>query len=271
MDTFSKQHAGRTIAVALHGIEPATFERCAVIRDWLFDHGVDRATLLVIPARDLHPLGERSPEMVAWLRECRAEGDAIAQHGFQHVCTGRRGRSTRSVLSHRPGEFSVLDAEETRRAVGSGWRLMKLAGLEPDGFVAPAYAYTDALRRVLTSRFGWWAELLRVRRPSGSGGAIESGPLAPALSLTSRGLAGRLLSPSAVRALALLPSETLRIDLHPADLRHPRRMMALEWVLARSHERHAVTYREIAGAGRGEAPPPLPGRHALPAVSRSGA
>jgi hypothetical protein len=47
----------QTIAVAVHGIEPATFERCAVIRDWLADHGVDRATLLVIPARDLHPVG----------------------------------------------------------------------------------------------------------------------------------------------------------------------------------------------------------------------
>jgi hypothetical protein len=58
--------AARTIAVALHGIEPATFERCALIRDWLHDHGVSRVTLLVIPARDLHPVGERSPQMVAW-------------------------------------------------------------------------------------------------------------------------------------------------------------------------------------------------------------
>src|SRR2546429_9467231 len=31
---------GRRIAVALHDIEPATFERCALIRDWLRDHGV---------------------------------------------------------------------------------------------------------------------------------------------------------------------------------------------------------------------------------------
>src|ERR1700704_4325530 len=56
-----------TIAVALHDVEPAPCERCARIRDWLDDHGVDRVTLLVIPARDLHPLGERSPEMIQWL------------------------------------------------------------------------------------------------------------------------------------------------------------------------------------------------------------
>src|SRR5258708_34695795 len=47
--------ARRRVAVSLHDIEPATFERSALIRDWLNDHGVDRVTLLVIPARDLHP------------------------------------------------------------------------------------------------------------------------------------------------------------------------------------------------------------------------
>ena len=40
----------RQIAVAIHDVEPATFERCALIRDWLDDLGVGRVTLLVIPA-----------------------------------------------------------------------------------------------------------------------------------------------------------------------------------------------------------------------------
>jgi predicted deacetylase len=232
----------RTIAVALHGIEPATFERCAVIRDWLDDHGVDRVTLLVIPARDLHPVGERSPEMVRWLCERREGGDSIAQHGFQHVCRGR------SMLGVRPGEFSRLDDAETRRAVHAGWRLMKIAGIEPDGFVAPAYAYTSALRTALRQRFAWWAELLRVHRATPTPGVPETGSLSPAFSLASGGRLGRMLSPPVVRAGALLPTSTLRLDLHPADLRHPRHMMALEWVLQRARSRAAVTYRELAGA-----------------------
>src|ERR1019366_7255304 len=155
----------RTIAVALHGIEPATFEPCALIRDWLYDHGVERVTLLVIPARDLHPVGERSPEMVDWLRERRMAGDSIAQHGFRHV-RPRAGGSPRQLLAaahgQRGAEFVGLDSEETRRAVHAGWRLLKLAGIEPDGFVAPAYAYTSALRATLSLKFQWWAGLLRV-------------------------------------------------------------------------------------------------------------
>lgn len=256
MSDCASQDAGRTIAVALHGIEPATFERCAVIRDWLTDHGVDRVTLLVIPARDLHPVGERCPAMVAWLNERRLAGDSIAQHGFQHTST-RRGSSPREVLARAhgrgSGEFVGLDGEETRRAVSAGWRVLKLAGIEPDGFVAPSYAYTTALREALGQRFRWWAGLLRVHR-------VEAGPqragsqqlgahevLAPAWSFTTGGPLRRVISPPLVRAGAMLPMSTLRLDLHPADLRHPRHMLALEWVLQRARSRAAVTYRQLAG------------------------
>ncbi len=246
MSELSPARAGRTIAVALHGIEPATFERCALIRDWLDDHGVDRVTLLVIPARDLHPLGSRSPEMVSWLSERRAAGDSIAQHGFQHV-SARRGGYARGVIPRRPGEFAGLDGEETRRAVHAGWRLMKLAGVEPDGFVAPAYVYTDALRRALSTRFAWWASFLRVHRAGAREPLAEQLSLAPAISLATGGALGRLLAPALVRAGAMLPTRTLRVDLHPAYLRHPRHMLALEWVMQRAGSRAAVTYRDLAG------------------------
>jgi hypothetical protein len=241
-----RDRAAQTIAVAVHGIEPATFERCALIRDWLGDHGVDRATLLVIPARDLHPVGERSPEMVSWLAERSHAGDSIAQHGFHHDPL-RSG--TRPLLSltpgRRAGEFTGLDGSETRRAVEAGWRVLKLAGIEPDGFVAPAYAYTTELRETLARRFRWWASLLRVHGTQFPG---DPSPLTPAWSFTSAGPLARLVSPPLLRLGALLPTSTLRIDLHPSDLAHPRHMLALEWVLGREgRHRDAITYRELAG------------------------
>src|SRR3954447_5646371 len=72
----------RRLAVALHGIEPGTFEHCALIREWLDDLGVARATLCVIPAADHHPFFPRSPALTEWLRERQELGDAIAQQGF---------------------------------------------------------------------------------------------------------------------------------------------------------------------------------------------
>ena len=193
----------RTIAVALHDIEPATFERCALIRDWLSDHGVDRVTLLVIPARDLHPLGERSPEMTSWLAERRSAGDSIAQHGFQHERTRRQGLSPQALLrspARRAGEFVGLDIDETQRAVNAGWRVLKLAGIEPDGFVAPAYAYTPALRSVLPRRFRWWAGLLGVHRRAHAAEQERGRLLAPAWGMgTDRPARARLLAGAATR------------------------------------------------------------------------
>ena len=270
--------ARRTIAVALHDIEPATFERCALIRDWLDDHGVDHATLLVIPARDLHPLAERSPEMVSWLIERERGGDAIAQHGFQHLRSPlSRGpyATLRTFNVDHESEFVGLDARETRRAVDAGWRLMKLAGIEPRGFVAPGYAYTPALRRTLGERFHWWAALLGLHRahparaphatldrslaPSLDASAQDSSAqngqlsardlLGPPIALSSTGRLRRVLSPVLLRAGALLSGSTLRLDLHPADLDDPSHMLALEWVLRRStRTREAVTYEQLAFA-----------------------
>jgi predicted deacetylase len=245
-------HTQRTIAVAVHGIEPATFERCALIRDWLDDHGVDRVTLLVIPARDLHPIGERCPEMIDWLGERRRSGDSIAQHGFQHVHLGRGsfpGRRLAPPRGRRAAEFVGLDGEETRRAVDAGWRVLKLAGVEPDGFVAPAYAYTPALRSVLPRRFRWWASMLRLHRTFAAPDGNRAQRLAPVWDIGTDGPLRRVLAPGLIRAGSLLSGENLRLDLHPADLQHPRHMLALEWILGRAGQRReAITFEELVSA-----------------------
>jgi hypothetical protein len=249
-----------TIAVALHDVEPATFERCALIRDWLEDHGVDRVTLLVIPARDLHPLSDRRPEIATWLAECVRGGDAIAQHGFQHfqVRPSRWSLPSRPRLHSEAAEFARLDASETARALDAGRRVLKLAGIEPGGFVAPAYAYTPALRELLDSRFRWWAGswgLYASGHPTPSPGepwtaATRSPTLsAPAIGLGSSSLARRAISPTLLRAATLLAGETLRLDLHPRDLAAPSHMLTLDWVLRHAvPRRQPVTYDDLAAA-----------------------
>ncbi len=124
------------LAVALHNIEPATFEHCALIRDWLADLGVRRATLLVIPAADLHPFFQRSPALAEWLRERRDAGDGIAQQGF----VGGRAATGRDAVAH----------------VRAGRRLMELADLEPGGYHAPSLTHALGARRELITSFDWW-------------------------------------------------------------------------------------------------------------------
>ena len=135
-----------SLAVAIHDVEPSTFERCALIRDWLDDIGVERVTLLVIPAPQLHPFPARSPALANWLLDRVDAGDAVAQHGLQHRRT--RTRPFRGVAAEYPG----LDAAATIASVETGRRVLTEAGLEPRGFVAPGYAYTGALRALPRGR-----------------------------------------------------------------------------------------------------------------------
>jgi predicted deacetylase len=231
------------LAVALHDVEPATFERCALIRDWLADLGVDRVTLLVIPAPDLHPFHDRRPDMAQWLEERARDGDAIAQHGFQHRQV-RRAAPPRQLVARVQGgsaaEFVGLDVDETRRAVLAGRRLLKLAGVQPRGFVAPAYAYTPALRATLATTFDWWAGIGKLHR------ADRSTTRAPALTLGTSTTLKRWTSPAVVRLGARLSGDLLRLDLHPADLDHTRCVGAVEKVLRAARHRAAVTYDELA-------------------------
>jgi predicted deacetylase len=240
---------GGIIAVSLHDVEPATFERCALIRDWLNDHGVDRVTLLVIPAPDLHPFADRRPDMATWLEECAHGGDAIAQHGFQHR-QARRAHGPRQLVAQLQAgacaEFVGLDEAETRRAVLAGRRLLKLAGIQPRGFVAPGYAYTGALRETLAQTFEWWAGIGRLHRV---GEHAHTTTTAPALTLGTSTRFKRWSSPLVVRSGAALSGDLLRLDLHPADLDHPRCVQAVERVLRRARDRAAVTYDELALAG----------------------
>lgn len=230
--------------MSLHDVEPATFERCALIRDWLNDLGVARVTLLVIPAPDLHPFHDRRPDLAVWLEECARGGDAVAQHGFQHRQV-RRAAPPRQLVARVQGgagaEFVGLDGDETRRAVLAGRRLLKLAGVQPRGFVAPGYAYTNALRETLATTFDWWAGIGRLHR------ADHTSTRAAALTLGTSSAFRRWTSPGVVRLGARLSGELLRLDLHPADLDHVRCVGAVEKVLRGARGRHAVTYDELAG------------------------
>jgi predicted deacetylase len=230
------------LAVALHDVEPRSFARVQEIREWLRLRGVDRVTLLVIPAADLHPIGARAPALAAWLRVSVACGDTVAQHGLVHKAAAP-SPWPRSVLVNWQGgaaaEFPGLGREDTARRVDTGRRLLREIELDPRGFVAPGYAYTRALRGLLAESFDWFADLRSIR--------TRSGPdvRARALCLGSSTPLKRSLSPPVIRAAARVPSEVMRVDIHPADFDRRGHVATLEALLNRANGRSAVTYDEL--------------------------
>jgi predicted deacetylase len=229
----------KSLAVAIHDVEPGSFQRCAEIRGWLSDRGVDRVTLLVVPAPRLHPLDSTSPELVGWLRGCVEAGDAVAQHGLRHRRRRRLGPAgglRASALGGDAAEFAGLGSLETGHAVETGLGILRRAGLAPRGFIAPAYYYSPALRREVARRFAWWAGLWRVH-----GAGLSS----PALCLGSSSEVKRRTSPRLVLAAARHGGPLVRVDVHPVDFEHPGHVAVLERVLERTAGRRPVTYDEL--------------------------
>jgi predicted deacetylase len=230
------------LAVAMHDVEPRSFERTRTIRRWLTQRGVDRVTLLVIPAPELRPIGSRAPSLAGWLRGQGATGDVIAQHGLTHRRSVRAGWP-RSVLAHWQGgdaaEFPGLDEQDTWERVECGRRLLNEIELEPSGFVAPGYAYTGALRRVLADSFDWSADLRGVRGVGG--GELRS----TALCLGTSTRLKRRFSPAVVRAAARNAGGVMRIDVHPADFDLPGHVATLEALLRGAARRESVTYDQL--------------------------
>lgn len=247
------------LAVALHDVEPRSFSRAREIVTWLADRGVDRVTLLVIPAPDLHPIGARAPGLAAWLRYRVACGDVVAQHGLVHRASARARWPRSAVASWQGGaaaEFPGLSPEDAARRVATGLRLLREIELHPRGFVAPGYAYTRALRAILAESHDWFADVRRV--------CTREGDLrAPALCLGSSTKLKRSLSPPLIRAASRATGELMRIDIHPADFDLPGHVATLETLLRRADGRKPVTYDDLSskqglGLPRGPGQPPGP-------------
>ena len=233
-----------TLAVALHDVEPRSFARCKEIRSWLLERGVERITLLVIPAADLHPIGARAPALAAWLRCRTANGDAIAQHGLAHRVGARPPWPRRTIArwqSAGAAECPGLDRENTVRRVRTGRRLLREIELDPIGFVAPGYAYTRALKDELSDTYEWIADVRGIHLRSGSD--VRS----PALCLGSSTKFKRALSPPLVRLASRAAGPVMRVDVHPADFGLPAHVATLEALLERASGRDSITYDELLG------------------------
>jgi predicted deacetylase len=236
------------LAVALHDVEPRSFARSREIREWLEAREVPCATLLVIPAADLHPIGARAPELAAWLRRRVACGDAVAQHGLIHRATGAPPWPRSALAAFQGGkaaEFPGLDREDAACRVATGRRLLREIELDPRGFVAPGYAYTRALRGILAGSHEWFADIRAVRFRARD-------VHAPALCLGSSTMLKRTLSPPLIRTAARASGEIMRVDIHPADFDRPSHVATLERVLeqARDQDRIPVTYDDLCSGAR---------------------
>jgi predicted deacetylase len=213
------------VVVSLHDVSPLTWEACRRILAELARLNAAPASLLVIP--DHHDRGDtrKHPAFCEWLKEQVALGHEAVLHGWQHL----RPRPAREPFTQRwitqtytadEGEFFDLPYDRARDLAQRGRDAFRQIGIEPSGFIAPAWLLGDEAERAIrdlgfsyTTRIGGVCDLQQQQvHPSQS--------LCWSVRAAWRRIASLAWNALLFRRLSGAP--LMRIAVHPVDLEHSR-------------------------------------------------
>jgi predicted deacetylase len=134
--------AASDLLVTIHDVTPALAMRVESLWRSCEARGVVPG-LLVVPDWHGRAPVERDPGFGTWLRERAAQGAEIFLHGERHDEAGlprSLGDSIRAFgRTAREGEFLTLGRDGARARIDRGLARLRSLGLEPVGFVPPAW------------------------------------------------------------------------------------------------------------------------------------
>lgn len=235
------------LLVSIHDVTPAL--EPGVRRLWTLcrAHGVTPALLVVPEWHGAWPL-EAAPAFVAWLRECARLGAEVLLHGERHDEVGlRRGwpDAVRAAgRTAREGEFLTLDRAAADVRIGRGLDRLRALGLEPVGFVPPAWLAREATHASVRDHGLAVSEDAAGVRVLRRGARLR----APAVRWSGRS-AFRAHASRAVAAWRWRVhrrASLLRLALHPQDLAHPVTAESVAREVARwTAARRALRYGDL--------------------------
>jgi predicted deacetylase len=217
------------LLITIHDVAPALAPRVETLWRLCAARGVIPG-LLVVPDWHGGTAMESDANFVAWLRARASDGAEIFLHGERHDEVGSPRTFADEVRAfgktNKEGEFLTLDYDAARARIDRGVSRLRAMGLEPVGFVPPAWlarrSTYDAVRDAG----------LRVSEDDGAVYVDSSRRVvrSPVVRWSGRG---------AVRAYGSVLFERLRwwfqrsepvmrLALHPGDLAHPATASSIE-------------------------------------------
>ncbi|MBK8248613.1 MAG: polysaccharide deacetylase family protein [Gemmatimonadetes bacterium] len=234
------------LLVSIHDVAPPNLAEVAELWALCSSVGVQPALLVVPNWHGAHPLGEHA-ETVRWVRARQRDGATVLLHGQRHDEVGLR----RSVVDHlaavgrtaREGEFLTLGTAAARQRISSGVTALRRLGLDPVGFVPPAWLARPAHRRAVRESG------LALTEDTGAIWLVRRGVRLSSLVIRWSGRAAWRARMSDWladrRASSRVP--LLRVALHPSDLHSPVTAASLRRVLpALVRARTLLTYDTLA-------------------------
>ncbi|QXH52533.1 DUF2334 domain-containing protein [Pseudomonas fakonensis] len=212
-----------SLMLVLHDVAPQTWPDYQPLVEAIDALGGVPMTWLVVP--DFHHRNalSRSPAFCHLLERRLAQGDELALHGYYHADDGPPPRSPgeyfmRRLYTHE-GEFYSLDQAAALQRLQAGLQLFERQGWPVAGFVAPAWLMSEGTRQALRQlplRYTSTPQHL-YRLPDFT--AIEAPGLVWSARSAWRRSLSRLVSDWQCRRWR--HASTLRLGLHPVDMRHP--------------------------------------------------
>jgi predicted deacetylase len=141
------------LLVSVHDVTPAHERWLDALYRLLDDLEVERYAALVVPNwHGSWPL-EQFPQFAAGLRDRARSGVEIVLHGLRHdevgIARTLRHRLRTYGRTDREGEFASLAAPDAAARIRQGLATLAGAGLEPIGFIPPAWLAGPDLGRVV--------------------------------------------------------------------------------------------------------------------------
>jgi predicted deacetylase len=241
----------RLLLASIHDVSPRFESEVDRLLDLLQPHIGERLAMLVVPNHwGDAPIRPGSP-FASRLRSWADRGIEMFLHGYfhqdeaRHVRAGDRLRA--SFMTAGEGEFLGLSREAASSRIDEGRSLLEgIIGRRVDGFVAPAWLYSDGARRALADCAMPIAEdHSRVWSPV-SGKRLAGGPVITWASRSQLRLASSL---AAAAALRHAPLKVLRVGVHPPDSRHPILLRSIEKTIrAAAASRRPGRYSDLLAA-----------------------
>jgi len=211
-----------SLMLVLHDIAPETWPDYQPFVQAVDALGNVPMTWLVVP--DFHHRNAlaRSPTFCRMLERRLARGDELALHGFYHADEGPSPRSLgeyfmRRIYTHE-GEFYGLDQAQALQRLEAGLELFARQGWPVAGFVAPAWLMSQGTRQALRQLpLRYTSSPQHVYRLPDFTAFDAPGLVWSARSAWRRGLSRVVCDWQCKRWRA---AETLRLGLHPVDMRH---------------------------------------------------
>lgn len=179
-------------------------------------------TLLVVP--DFHKCNalENAPDFRRVMDQRLARGDELALHGYYHADDSPPPRSPREYFMRRiytwEGEFYDLDQDQALQRLGAGIEVFERMDWPLSGFVAPAWLMSEGTRQALRKLpLHYTSDPQHLYRLPDFSTVNPPGLVWSARSAWRRGLSKMVC---AYQENRLQQASTLRLGLHPVDMRH---------------------------------------------------